>query len=104
MIIIARDVTDPAQAAKPFLIALGIVATPGGQKAIQMPDGTGGFTPCYAYQIPSDGGPSKYGAFGFTNLPDGAYQECKVEGQLLAYWTRKQDEICVYTWMTVPTR
>lgn len=101
MIIICHDVTDPMQSAKPFLLAKGFVTNPDGSQAIQMPDGHAGLTPCYAYQVPSDGGNS-YGDFRFASVPGGAYQNCKVAGQLVSYWTRPQDQPYVYTWMELP--
>lgn len=95
MICIKRDVTDPAAA--PLLMAQGFQTNPDGSTSIRMPDGT------FAYQIPSDGGDT-YGKFAFSHEPLGAYQECKVEGQLVSFWTRAQDVPYVYSWMTVPDR
>lgn len=95
MIIIARDVTDPTT--PPFLTADIFVTNPDGTQALKLLTGS------YAYQMPPEGN-DPYGKFGSSPNPDGAYQECKVEGQLVSWWTRAQDKPYVYTWMTVPTR
>lgn len=93
MIIVARDVTVPPA----LLMAKGFVTNPDGSTAIQMPDGTDGKTPCYVYQEPMN-----YGLFKFTTDPNGAYQHCKVSGQLVSFWTRPQDPPYVYSWMELP--
>lgn len=91
MIIIARDVTDPTQSAKPLLVAKAFQTNADGSTSILMPDGT------FAYQEPM-----LYGTFHFSPNPIGAYQACKVSGQLVSFWTRPQDPAYVYTWMELP--
>ena len=89
MILVKRDVTDPTE--KPLLMAQAFVSNPDGSTALQMPDGT------YAYQEPM-----QPGVFGFSPTPIGAYQACKVNGQLVAYWTRPQDPAYAYSWVELP--
>lgn len=93
MICIKRDITNPAE--KPLLMAKAFQTNADGSTVVLMPDGT------FAYQIPSDGGDS-YGKFGFDPSPTGAYQSCKVSGQLVSFWTRQQDLPYVYSWMELP--
>lgn len=95
MICIKRDVTDPAAA--PLLMATGFETNADGTTVIRMPDGHDGKTPCYVYQEPNI-----YGDFRFTTDPDGVYQHCKVNGQLVAYWTRPQDQPFAYSWVELP--
>ena len=97
MICIKRDVTDPAAA--PLLLATGFETTADGNTSIRMPDGTDGKTPCYAYQ---EAGLNQYGVFKFTTAPMGAYQRCKVNGQLVSWWTRPEDPPYVYSWVELP--
>lgn len=101
MIVLARDVTDPAQSAKPLLMAVGFVTNSDGSTSIQMPDGTAGFTPCYAYQEPN-----QYGVFWFTPEPIGAYQSCKPQGQLVSFRAcppaQPDAPGYVYTWAELP--
>jgi len=89
MICIKRDVTDPA--AKPLLLAKAFQTNADGSTSILMPDGT------FAYQEPM-----VYGLFHFSQEPMGAYQHCKVQGQLVAFWTRPQDPPYVYSWVELP--
>lgn len=89
MILVKKDVTDPAE--KPLLMAKAFVSNSDGSTSLQMPDGT------YAYQEPN-----QPGVFGFSANPIGAYQACKVNGQLVAYWTRPQDPAYVYSWVDLP--
>lgn len=89
MILVKRDVTDPAE--KTLLMAKAFVSNPDGSTALQMPDGT------YAYQQPN-----QPGVFGFSATPVGAYQSCKVSGQLVAWWTRPQDPAYAYSWVELP--
>lgn len=89
MILVKRDVTDPAGAV--LLMAKGFVSNPDGSTVLQMPDGT------YAFQEPN-----RPGVFGFSNVPTGAYQSCKVSGQLVSYWTRPQDPAYVYSFAELP--
>lgn len=89
MILVKRDVTDPAE--KPLLMAEKFVTNPDGTMALEMPDGT------YAFQEPM-----QPGVFGFSTSPTGAYQACKVSGQLVSYWTRSQDPAYVYTFAELP--
>lgn len=91
MIILARDVTDPAQAAAPLLKFKAFVTNPDGSTAVQMEDGS------FAFQEPM-----QYGKFGTDPSPIGAYQECKVNGQLVSFWTREQDPPFVYSWAELP--
>ena len=95
MILVKRDVTDPAGAV--LLLAKAFVQNPDGTVALQMPDGTGGFSPSYAYQEPN-----QPGVFGFSAKPVGAYQACKVSGQLVSYFTRPQDVPYSYSWVELP--
>lgn len=97
MICIKHDVTDPAAA--PLLLAVGFETTADGNTSVRMPDGHAGLTPCYAYQ---EAGPNQYGVFKFTSDPMGAYQRCKVQGQLVAWWTRPQDAPYAYSWVELP--
>lgn len=89
MILVKRDVTDPSSA--PLLKAKAFVTNSDGTTVLQMPDGT------YAYQEPN-----QYGIFGFSTTPTGAYQSCKVSGQLVSYWTRPQDPAYAYSWVELP--
>lgn len=89
MICIKHDVTDPAAA--PLLMAKAFITNADGTTAIQMPDGT------FAYQEPM-----QYGVFGFSPDPNGAYQHCKVSGQLVSFWTRPQDPPYTYTFAELP--
>lgn len=89
MILVKRDVTDAAE--KPLLMAKAFVSNPDGTTVLQMPDGT------YAFQQPM-----QPGVFGFSASPTGAYQSCKVSGQLVAYWTRPQDPAYAYSWVELP--
>ena len=95
MILVKRDVTDSS--VSPLLMAKAFVTNPDGTTVLQMPDGTGGLTPCYAYQEPNQAG-----VFGFSSTPTGAYQSCKVNGQLVSWWTRPQDSAYVYSWVELP--
>ncbi len=102
MICIKHDVTNPAEA--PILMAAGFHANGDGSTALQMPDGTAGLTPCFAYQEPF-----QPGVFGFTPEPVGPYQACKADGQLVTFHTTyvrpsdgKADPPYTYTWATVP--
>lgn len=101
MILVKRDVTDPAE--KPLLMAKAFVSNSDGSTSLQMPDGTidpttgNKLTPCYAYQEPN-----KPGIFGFSSTAIGAYQACKVNGQLVAWWTRPQDPAYAYSWVELP--
>ena len=58
-----------------------------GSVSLLMPDGT------FAYQEPT-----LEGIFGFSPTPLGAYQQAKINGQLITFWTRAQDPPYVYTW------
>ena len=89
MILIKRDVTDPAAA--PLLMAASFQTNTDGSTAIKMPDGT------FAYQEPM-----QYGVFKFPADPIGAYQRCLVQGQLVSFWTRPQDPPFVYSWAELP--
>ena len=89
MIIIAQDVTDPHVA--PFVTIKAFQTNPDGSTALLMPDGT------FAYQEPM-----QYGVFNFTTNPIGPYQNAKVSGQLVSFWTRPQDPPYVYTWIELP--
>ena len=89
MILVKRDVTDPTGAV--LLMAKAFVQNADGSTALQMPDGT------YAYQEPD-----QPGVFGFSPTAIGAYQACKVSGQLVAFWTRPQDPAYVYTFAELP--
>lgn len=89
MILVKRDVTDPAGAV--LLMAKAFVSNPDGSTVLQMPDGT------YAFQEPM-----QPGVFGFSASPTGAYQACKVSGQLVSYWTRPQDPAYVYSFVELP--
>ena len=89
MILVKRDVTDPTGAV--LLMAKAFVQNADGSTSLQMPDGT------YAYQEPN-----QPGVFGFSPTPIGAYQACKVNGQLVAWWTRPQDAAYVYSWVELP--
>lgn len=91
MIILARDVTDPAQSAKPLLTAKAFQTNPDGSTSVLLADGT------FAFQ-----NPGQYGVFGTSPTAIGAYQACKVSGQLVAFWTRPQDPAYVYTWVELP--
>lgn len=97
MIAIGRDVTNPDMPI--LLMAAAFEATPDGGTSVRMPDGYNGLTPCYAYQ---EAGPGQNGVFKFTSDPMGAYQRCRVQGQLVAWWTRPQDPVHVYTWAELP--
>lgn len=89
MILVKKDVTDPSE--KPLLMAKAFVSNSDGSTSLQMPDGT------YAYQEPN-----QPGVFGFSSTAIGAYQACKVNGQLVAYWTRPQDPAYAYSWVELP--
>lgn len=89
MICIKRDVTDPAAA--PLLMAKAFQTNPDGSTSILMPDGT------FAYQEPN-----QYGLFRFSPDPIGAYQRCRVNGQLVAFWTRPDDPPYAYSWVELP--
>jgi hypothetical protein len=89
MIILKRDVTDPAAA--PFLTFSAWHPNADGTVSLQMPDGT------FAYQEPM-----QYGLFKFAPSPDGVYQHAKLNGQLVAFWTRPQDPPFVYSWAELP--
>lgn len=89
MILVKRDVTDPTGAV--LLMAKAFVQNSDGSTSLQMPDGT------YAYQEPD-----QPGVFGFSTTAIGAYQACKVSGQLVAFWTRPQDPAYVYTFAELP--
>ncbi len=93
MILLKRDVTDPNE--KPLLLAQRFVTNADGTTSIQMPDGS------YAYQSPNE-----YGVFHMTNDPNGAYQHCEINGQLVSFWTRPTfvppDAIYVYSWVKLP--
>ena len=95
MICIKRDVTDPVAA--PLLMAKGFQTNADGSTSILMPDGT------TAYQEPF-----QPGVFGFSPDPIGAYQACKVDGQLVTFNTTyktpegKVDPPYTYSWVTVP--
>ncbi len=100
MILLARDVTAtfaPPAFTPPLLVADKFVTNPDGTMALELTTGS------YAFQQPSDGGDT-YGKFGSSPSPTGAYQECKVSGQLVSFWTRGQDHPYVYTWVEVPNR
>ena len=89
MILIKKDVTDGSAPA--LLMAKAFQTNTDGSTSILMPDGT------YAYQEPM-----QYGVFGFSPNPIGAYQACKVSGQLVAFWTRPQDPAYAYSWVELP--
>lgn len=93
MILVKRDVTDPGGPV--LLMAKAFVSNPDGSTVLQMPDGT------YAFQEPN-----QPGVFGFTDKPVGAYQSCKVNGQLVSYNTRPDftppDPPYVYSWVELP--
>lgn len=89
MILIKHDVTDQKEA--PILLAKAWQTNPDGSTSLLMPDGT------FAYQQPN-----QYGVFGFSPEAVGAYQALKINGQLVAFWTRPQDEPFVYSWVELP--
>ncbi|HLX21647.1 MAG TPA: hypothetical protein VKR23_15990 [Gaiellaceae bacterium] len=89
MIILKRDVTDPKEA--PLLLFANWQTNPDGTMSLLMPDGT------FAYQQPN-----QYGVFGFSPVPAGAYQQARINGQLVAFWTRPQDPPFVYAWVELP--
>ena len=91
MFILAKDVTDPTQSAKPLLTFKSFQSNPDGSTSLLMAGGT------FAYQQPG-----QYGVFGFSPTAIGAYQACKVSGQLVAFWTRPQDPAYVYTFAELP--
>jgi hypothetical protein len=89
MILLKRDVTDPKETW--VLLFKAWHPNANGTVSLEMPDGT------FAYQTPN-----QYGVFGFAATPDGAYQYAKVNGQLVAFWTRPQDQPMVYSWVELP--
>jgi hypothetical protein len=89
MIILKRDVTDPAS--KELLRFSHWVTNPNGSVSLAMPDGS------FAYQEPN-----VYGLFHFTPNQIGPYQSGKINGQLVAFWTRPQDVPFVYSWAELP--
>lgn len=95
MMIMARDVTDPAQAAKPLLTFKSFQTNTDGSTVIVVDDGT------FAYQEPN-----QYGLFKLTPNPIGAYQSCKVAGQLVSFHAIPPGDPnappYVYTWMELP--
>lgn len=89
VILLKRDVTDPHEA--PILLFQSWHTNPNGTTSLLMPDGT------YAYQEPD-----QWGVFHFTPNAEGAYQSVKINGQLVAFWTRPQDKPFVYSWAELP--
>ncbi len=89
MILIKKDVTDAVET--PKLKIKSFQDNGDGTVSLLMPDGT------FAYQQPN-----LYGQFGFDASPSGAYQRAKLNGQLVTFWTRPQDQTFTYTWVDLP--
>jgi hypothetical protein len=90
MIILKHDVTDPKET--PTLTFASFSPNEDGTVCLVMPDGS------FATQEP--GG---YGVFrpGGADVR-GAYQRARVNGQLVTFWTRPQDQPYTYTWVELP--
>ncbi len=89
MICIKRDVTDPVAA--PVLMGSAWVNNADGTSNLQMPDGT------WAYPDPGD----SY-RFHFSATQRGAYQDCRLNGQLVGWHTRPHDAPQIYSWVELP--
>ncbi len=92
MIVVKQNVNDPA--GKILLLGKAWVDNQDGTSNLLMPDGR------WAFQ---QAGPNQYGSFGFSPDQRGAYQDAKLNGQLVVWHTRPGvDDPCVYSWAEGP--